>query len=214
MISESKDYADRGNPQKSIELLTQALQLDSTHYIARYNRSTNYLNFKHYELALLDLQILSKTEPENDDLYYKISVCYNGLKDYTNTIAYLNKAIELQPNNDGYIKDRAGIYWTIEAYEKAQIDFNKIIELKPKNPEYYILRAFNTEELNDYESAILDYNRALKLDDEDYRTYYDRGNAYFTVGRVNKACTDWRTAIEKGDPRTVALTKKIKANCN
>ena len=92
-------------------------------------------------------------------------------------------------------------------------DYDKIISLKTNNPEYYALRAFTLEELNQYKKAVLDYDKAIELDETDYRMFYDRGNAYLKLENIEKACSDWKIAIEKGDPRKEELNERIIKNC-
>ena len=35
--------------------------------------------------------------------------------------------------------------------------------------------------------------------------FYDRGNAYLKLENIEKACSDWKIAIEKGDPRKARI---------
>ena len=58
--------------------------------------------------------------------------------------------------------------------------------------------------------AIKDYTKAISLIPNDSIAYENRGNTYQSIGKMDKACADWKKAYELGK---ASAGEKLKKYC-
>ena len=95
----------------------------------------------------------SKMKTEEDfQLYYKRSVCYYGLENYTAALADINVVIEKFPQPQAKLL-RAYINQELGDYDALLDDLNEIIALNPGSPELIQWRASVNMEAGNYPEA-------------------------------------------------------------
>ena len=73
---------------------------------------------------------------------------------------------------------------------------DEIIENDLENHDAYNMRGITKLELGQNELAIRDFNVSLALDSNDYRSYYNRGNAYYQNENFSQAVLDFDAAMQ------------------
>jgi tetratricopeptide (TPR) repeat protein len=109
-------------------------------------------------------------------LYYDTAI----IKDKSFSDAYFRR---------GLAKDNLGL--TLDAIE----DYTTAINIDPR-PIYFNNRGINRAILGEYEAAVGDYNLAILLDECYGDALINRGYAFAELGRVDKACFDFKKALE------------------
>jgi len=64
------------------------------------------------------------------------------------------------------------------------------------NSPIFFYRGTSRLYLKDYDKAVLDYNKAIEINPKYYKTYGNRGNAYFNKGMYDKAIEGYNKVIE------------------
>lgn len=87
-------------------------------------------------------------------------------------------------------------------WKSALRDYDKAIEIAPDFASAILNRGTVKDENEDYIGAIEDYNKVLsfkELDIENQQSaHFNRGNTYFNLKNGEKACEDWKKAVELG----------------
>jgi tetratricopeptide (TPR) repeat protein len=89
----------------------------------------------------------------------------------------------------------------LEDFEGAILDYNKVIMLNPDDGLAYYNRATCKAGINDYGAGVSDMDDAIRVDPKNAMYYKQRGNFYYQMQNKEKACFDWRRAVEFGDAK-------------
>ena len=81
------------------------------------------------------------------------------------------------------------------------LDYNKVIQLNPNDALGYYNRATCKSQLDDYGAGVSDMDEAIRIDAKNASYYKQRGNFYYQLKEKEKACFDWRRAVEFGDEK-------------
>ncbi len=121
-----------------------------------------------------------------------------ALKTRSLPLAALNKTLELDPQNVSANFNRGLIKEGMQDYENAILDYNKVITANPNDAVAYYNRATCKGGIDDYGAGVSDMDEAIKLDPKNASYYKQRGNFYYQLSQKDKACFDWRKAVEFG----------------
>ncbi len=164
------DIWDRaGNPDKAINLLQRAIQLDPQSAVTYAGLAEAY-HFKNHESP--DPQWV-KLAADNASK----AVALDG------DLAEAHVAL-------GMIETDAG------DLPSAAREFQRAVQLDPKNPapHRYLGAAYAGEGKKD--DAAAEFQRALALDPKDWRTYMEIGLEAYNAGRYKEAATNWEHVIQ------------------
>ena len=143
-----------------------------------------------------------------------------------------SSAIELRPSNDRYYFARGNCFRTMGEYQKSFRLFcrtasargrpctmrprsrcescpaqrnsrtgNRALELDPKNGNF--LAEQQRHDSGKYTEAVRDYTSAIRDHKHVYKAYYNRGNCYRKMGRMEDSLSDMRKAVDI-EPRNPA----------
>jgi len=125
-----------------------------------------------------------------------------AIKDYDIAIS-MNKNYTLAYFNRGLTQAKQ------KEHVKAIRDINKAIELDSTNSLFYNGRGVSYIALNRYRLAINDLNKAIELNPKNGQAYYNRGYVkHFGLQRTEKACIDWKKALENNYQMAEPLVKR------
>ena len=86
-------------------------------------------------------------------------------------------------------------YYQIQKYDSALYYFNQLIDFYPNDTIAYLDRALTKEMLNDYTGSIADYTRLEKVDSSEVDAYFLRGAAFYHLGFIDAALSDFKHFI-------------------
>jgi tetratricopeptide (TPR) repeat protein len=181
---------------KSLDDLTEAINLvpEEVEYLT--DRGKTYLWMKYYDKALEDfnraIEIDSKaasTLANRGRTYYKLNRYDEALEDF-------HQAIKINPQYYWALTMRGRTYRSIKRYDDALRDFDQAIEINPKYELALISRGKTNLLMNCYTKSIVDFNLVLELQPDNDWCLYLRGLNYKLLGQFDKAQTDFYNAIK------------------
>jgi tetratricopeptide (TPR) repeat protein len=180
---------------KSLDDLTQAINLvpDEVEYLT--DRGKTYLWMKYYDKAIEDfnraIQIDStaaSTLANRGRTYYKLNRYDEALEDF-------NQAIKINNKYDWALTMRGRTYCSMRRYDDAIRDFDRAIEINPNFELALASRGKTYLLLNNCTKAIADFNLVLELQSDNDWCFYFRGLTYKLLAQSHKAQTDFYSAI-------------------
>lgn len=164
-----------------------------------YLRAKSLLHLKKYQksLQLLTKAIeLSGGEPS----YYQLrAMAFAKSQEYPKAIDDIKYYLTFYPNNIEANKMLADYSIAAGKSIDALLQLGKLIKVNPTNYEYYLLRAKIYMETKKWDVAIIDLNKCLQLNPANAEAYLNRGVCNVNMGKSKEACSDWQTAIKKGN---------------
>lgn len=194
-------------------------------YVARakFNTKENYLT-----LALIDYNKAIELEPNNEAHYLgRSEIFFNQMKN-KESFKDINKAIELNPNQESSYTARGTLYFYMGDFDKAYQDYSKAIELLPNGYFAYYNRSKVKYKLEDMNGSCDDLSKALQLikeyepenelikelegaianycDDSKPSYFYQRGIAYYNLGKFDDAVTIYTKGLEQFPTNAMCLS--------
>lgn len=195
-----------GNYDKSIELYTRIIELDSTEYGALINRGRARIN-KNDLGGIVDLERAANDFP-NDETYLNLASSYMYLnvekdmsydKDFI--MLKLNKAEAFNPDNYKIYLVYAGFYSMLQNSSDSVVKYaNKVIRMQNKySSTYHFLENAYLQQCN-YKNVIIVCDTILKYEPNYAYSHNNRGFAKLNLGDINGALQDLNNSI-KIDPQ-------------
>ena len=144
---------------------------------------------KDYPTAIKYYSLVKKVDPEKENVYENLAICYAQIKDYKNANEILNTAKEKFPNNKNIVKTLSDIKndQTSEILNNAYNAYNtnnyaKAIELymsvEPKTVDSLLGIASSYQGLNQHDKALEYYLKALEMSPNNSDIAYNVGALY------------------------------------
>ena len=163
LIRRAEYFRDHGEIEKSLELYTQAIKIDSKASSAYIGRARVWEEFGKVDKALDDFNTVLNYDPFNCTAARFRGDLYQSLHRYQDAINDYSKVIAAAPT-DGLFYSQGICHLKLSKPALALKDFDMAIKLRGK-------RARTLEKMGDarlmlkqYEKALDDYDMAMKLD--------------------------------------------------
>ncbi len=205
-------FRETGQLSKAEEDFNQALRLDPTHSLARYNLAVLVEESGDPQKASAYYSQVIKDNPSSPFAYRHRG--YQRLLDgdHTGALDDFTMAITLDPKNPETYVNRGITLETMREYDRALDDYGRAIALKPDLPKAYFNRGNTLYRMKKYAEALNDYNVALIYQQEYGQAYYQRGLTYHYLENDSKACEDLARAVSLGIRQAVKAKQKICAS--
>lgn len=138
------------------------INLDSTHFEARYMHGLIALSKSDLTTAQYDFFKLEQFAPENNTTIKGLAFFYFYTHQYEKAIPYYNKLIPLDDSAENYC-NRATCHLIMNNLQDASSDISEALKLYPNNGELYLLRAWLNRLYYRYNDAKVDAQRAIEL---------------------------------------------------
>ncbi len=127
-------YREKGDLDKAMADLDQALTLDPRNANAAYNRGLAYRAKGEHDSAIQDFDLAIKLDPKNAATIYNSRSHANYEKrDYERAIQDLNQAIRLNPRYTLAIYNRGMAYRAKGEPERAVPDYHLVLKMSPSD---------------------------------------------------------------------------------
>jgi CHAT domain-containing protein/Flp pilus assembly protein TadD len=179
-----------GEYEKSIEFLTQALELQKEYYplacvwLGWAYKKKNYQNLSDHYLNL----VINNDDLTNDvDFEHLLGkgLAFYGLEEYKNAIKYFKQATELKPDSyDAWLYYGKSLY-KAEIYDEIKTleIFEKAIEIQPDYPFAYREKGRLYTKSGEWEKAIYFFNEAIQRKEDFHQAISNRG---ITLANLSK----------------------------
>jgi len=114
---------------------------------------------------------------------------------WRNSLTMWSYVIDHDPNIAIAYNNRGLVYSNTHQYDLALEDYSKAIEIDPFHYSALNNRATIYSRNEQYQSAEADYSQSLALN-ENFQSFYNRGNLYIKLARYEEAIKDFNKAIE------------------
>lgn len=199
------------DPNRAVELLEQALELEPLVFEYLYERSRRYEQLEQFEDMLLDAERCVAMRGawmtcyvQRGKAYYFLGRLEEARRDY-------DRAIKLDPqcpvgwHNLGLAKSDMG------DHQAATIDFTEAIRLDPDFAEAYFGRGNARAKTGDLTGGISDLDRAIRIKPTNAGAYIDRSFWYAQMQRWEHAIADISRAIQLSPNNPVAYQNRAAA---
>ena len=123
---------------KSIELLTRALELDPAYKLAVVTRGTAFLKQGKLQQALADFDRAIELDPQHAGAYHKRGLVLEKLGKSEDAIREFDQAIELNPEYGAAYFSRATLHTKLSNADAALEDMQMVTHLGNRNLESYM----------------------------------------------------------------------------
>jgi tetratricopeptide (TPR) repeat protein len=191
-------YLWKGDSERALTDLNQAIKLRPERFPAYFNRATVYGVRQEYDRTLADLNQVIRLQPDFALAYLKRGSVYHSKGDPDRALADYDQALRLQPDFAPAYLIRCELYQKKEDYERAITDCTQALKLQPDAATYHARGAAYALK-GDYVRALADYDQALKLKpsfDVAVAVYRNRGAAYNGKGDYNGAVANYNEHLK------------------
>ena len=204
-----KSRMNEGEYSEAVELLTSAIEADTTMESARELRGEAFVYLEDYESAIRDYDHVIESKKTIDEsssnLYMKRGIARMEYREFDGADLDLDMAIELNPlNADAYYARSRLKFLTLKDKNEALHDIDVSIRINPDEPSYFVRRAkykaymarFGFDQRPMLESAIRDLSFAIYIDPDDYELYKFRSQYNKELGDPLAAVEDYSKMID------------------
>jgi lipoprotein NlpI len=189
-------YARKGQYDRAIEDLDQAIRLNPNYAVAFSNRGLAYARKDQYDRALEDLDQAIRLNPNYAAAFNNRGSAYSAKGDLDRAIADYREAIRLDPKIAAAFNNRGFAYSWKGDLDRAIADHSEAIRLNPKYALAFLNRGNEYRAQGDFDRAIADYSEGIRLNPQFTFVLLNRGVAYYYVGSLPKALADLNQASE------------------
>jgi tetratricopeptide (TPR) repeat protein len=197
--------SEKGDDEKAIEDLNEAVRLDPQLAMAFNNRGRAWQKKKKYDQAIQDFTTALGIDPK---LYIALkgrALAWLAKKNYERSLADFNAAIGTNPTPaaDDYL-GRALARIQRAQYDGAISDLDEAIRMQPQPKAVYFLnRAWAWILKANIDRALPDLNEAIRLDPTNAVAFNNRGFVYNGKSQYDRAMTDLNEALRL-DPNSAS----------
>jgi len=188
-------YAGRGDHDRAIQDLNEAIRLSPTHAYMYRNRGIDFYEKRDYGRAIQDFDEAIHLKPNDPDIYDMRGKAYVGGGDYDRGIQDFNQSIQISPIFALAYRDRGSAYMRKDDFDRAIQDYDQAMRLNPNDSLAYCSRGVAYYHKGDYDTAIKNYNEALLLNANLALAYERRADAYLAQSKITAAIADFEHTI-------------------
>jgi TolA-binding protein len=134
LLSAARGAYEKGDLQKAIQLLTDALDMQSDLAETYINRGQCHLDLGDYSSAMSDFQKAEDLEPNKPEPHFAMGNLYFNRKEYKRAIEFYDQALEMNGQH-AMARCRRGIsYYYRKNYRQAFHDLQAAFRLDPEIP--------------------------------------------------------------------------------
>jgi tetratricopeptide (TPR) repeat protein len=123
---------------KSIEILTRALELEPTHKLAVITRGTAFLKQEKLQEALADFDRAIELDPQHAGAFHKRGLVWEKLGNYENAVREFDQAIAINPEYGAAYFSRATLHAKLSNADAALEDMQMVTHLGNRNLDSYM----------------------------------------------------------------------------
>ena len=210
-VEEANNLMSAGSFDNVLNLLNEAINLDSNNTAVYEKFGWFYKTKNDYENAIQNYDKAIKLDPNNAVAYFGRGECYQALGDKEKVRENFSQAKNI---NTAREKIRAARKLCDEdKYNEATPLASDSLALNPKNAWAWSTfgNIYNGE--RDYKKSIFYYQKAIELNPRIGEAYNGLGHAYMQLGNYDKAITYFSKALEFSPFHANALTYRSRGEC-
>lgn len=188
----------KGNYDKALVYVNNAIYYDSKYFQAYYNKGMIYYKQGKDKVALENIDKCISLEPKYYEAYYLKAQILIKQQVYDKALDNLNIVIDLKKDYKQAYYFRGLCFAFLNQHENSLVDYNTAQSLGFNSDLLFINRAIVYGQLGDFNNAILDLNHAIIINSQTAQSYYLRGIAKLQLGK--DGCNDLLIAKQNNFP--------------
>ncbi|MCK4614345.1 MAG: tetratricopeptide repeat protein, partial [Thermoplasmata archaeon] len=185
--------------QKAIDAYKRGIEINEENPVLFQNLGVALSTTGLHEEAIKNYDQAIKLDPKYDEAWHNKGKSLHDLRHLEEALKCYDTALRLNQESAAWL-DKGDVLYLMKRYKKAFKAHNRAIENSPKKPECWIHKGVTLYALQKYDEAINAFNRAIELDNELVVPYNLLGNAFASLGNLEKAKENYEMAVEK-NPR-------------
>ncbi len=181
-----------------IALLPVSIYSQTTN--ARVERAKTLIDKNELDAALVDLNLVISSEPDNAEALTQRSRIFINQKLPEKALPDAEKALNFNPNNAVALNVRGLCRGAKNDFNGAINDFSRAIEIEPKYTKALMNRGRFYRLQNNPAKALADFSKVLEIEPQNYVVLYYRADLYKAQKKFNEAILDY-DALIKLDPK-------------
>jgi len=125
------------NYGRSVDLLSQAIELDPRFTLALKSRGAAYLKLDKVQEAIADMNTVIDIAPDNARAYHIRGLAHDKSGDFNKALEDFNQALELNPNYGAVFYSRANLHTKMGHTDEAAEDIRMVTHLSEVNIESF-----------------------------------------------------------------------------
>jgi tetratricopeptide (TPR) repeat protein len=209
LIEQAEDLHDKGEHEKAISVLKQAIRLNPHDPLAHYDLGTICLHIRRYQEAVASFKQAINLEPDYAEAYVNMAVAYRELKQYRKAIAAVKQAINMEPDLAEAHNTLGVTYEVMGRYREAEVAIKQAIRLAPDNPKAHLNLGVVYARQGLHQESIREYQQAIKLKPDYVLAHYNLGGAYLSMGNTGAALEQYKILKNLDPDRANGLFNRI-----
>jgi Tol biopolymer transport system component/Flp pilus assembly protein TadD len=195
-VDRAQGYFDRGEYDRAVAELDEAIDLQPDHGKAYQLRGSAYAEMGELDRAIADYDEAIRLMPDSAELHKLRGNAYLKKDDLEQARADYGEAIRIDPDYADAYYNRGLMLFEQGDLDGALPDFDVAIQLRPDDATAYSVRGMIHSERGSLDLAVADFDKAIELDPDEALNYYGRGAAYGKMGDGDKARVDFEKCVE------------------
>lgn len=146
---------------------------------------------------------------ENPEIYYKLALANNSIKNYAEAIKQCKRAIELAPEVSLYYETLGDIYNGIQNFIESKRYYKEAVFIDPKNARAHAVLGMLQSKDGEHENAVKSLETAVSLEPNNIDIRYNLALAYEVAGRKDEAKIQYQKVLD-ADPNHKEAMNNIK----
>lgn len=149
-----------------------------------------------YTSVIADLQKVIKFQPDCSEAYFYLACLQYDLSDFEQAVQFCQRAIDIKPDDILVLKKMVGIHKQLKQYKEAKYWIEQAILGLGEEVDFelYAAKGEICYYSEDYLTSIDSFDKAIAINTNEAEAFYLRGMSKFSLGKIQAACDDWRSA--------------------
>lgn len=208
LLEQGKTLIELQRYEEAINILDQALQIDSKYPEAWVKRGQALSKLQKYEEAQKSYEEALKIKSEYSQAWYERGLALENLNRYELAQESLIKAIEIQPNYAEAWYNLGKIQIKEKKYQEAYISLSKATEIKPDYSEAWDKIGVVLNQLKQPKKALLALNKALEIESNYVEAWIEHGSTLAKLKQNEEALVSLNKALEINSESAEAWQKR------
>lgn len=179
--------ANQGRKDEALEHYKNAIEIDPTYSLPRYNLGIAYLNDRQIDKAIEQFNAILKVDPIFRDTYFYMGKAYADNGELDKAIPYFNKEIENNPKNTDAYFALAGINANSGNFDEAIQYYNEVVRNNPEHHEAHALLGTCYIMKEKFTEGIPFLKKALEINPDNAFARNNLAHAYQKIGENDLA---------------------------
>jgi predicted O-linked N-acetylglucosamine transferase (SPINDLY family) len=187
--------AQRKNPRKAVELISNAIEIDPTIAATYNNRGSALKELGLFEQALASYDQAIAINADYAEAHFNRGVVLNELKQFAAAAASYSRAIAAKPDFAGAYFNRGTVQRELRQFDAALASYDQAVAIKADYAEAYLNRGNVLAEFGQFPAALASYDRAIAIRRDYAAAYVSRGNVFFDLKQHEPALASYDRAM-------------------